>query len=107
MRKSKVFLKFARDIILEVLQAATLKMREAFRSRRSDFAKCNNISTRFYNTIKLHRGEICGWEPRNEFFDFDGIHLSDLGVDQLIEMIILALIHVPRFSFENGLSYEG
>jgi len=38
-----------------------------------------------------------------DFFDNDGIHLSDIGVNQLIEVIILSLKHVPKFNFEKDL----
>jgi hypothetical protein len=78
-------------------------MKEAFRSRHSDFAKCQNISGRFYSTIHSQSGAICRWEPRMDFFDNDGIHLSDIGVNQLIEVIILSLKHVPKFNFEKDL----
>jgi hypothetical protein len=46
---------------------------------------------------------ISSWEPHNELFDFDGVHLSDEGVDALIQQIIKALKHVPKFLFETDL----
>ncbi len=53
--------------------------------------------------IHSPRGEVRGWEPRNELFDSDGVHLSNLGMTEMIIDLVAALKHVPKFKFEVDL----
>jgi len=89
-----------------LFQAAALRMREGIRSVRCDTAKSQNTTKRFFRTIHSPRGEVRGWEPKNELFDSDGVHLSDQGVTELIDDIVAALKHVPKFKFEVDVQHR-
>jgi hypothetical protein len=62
-----------------LFQAAALRMRAGFRNVQSENAKSQNLTRRFFQIIRSMKREIRGWEPKNELFDWDGVHLSDLG----------------------------
>jgi hypothetical protein len=73
-----------------LLQVDALRMREGIRSVQCDFAKSQNTTKRIFKMIHSPTGEVWGWEPRNELFDWDGIHLSNLGETEIIDDIVAA-----------------
>ncbi len=73
-----------------LLQVDALRMHEGIQSVQCDFAKSQNTTKHFFKTIHSPTGEVQGWESRNELFDWDGVHLSNLGMTEMIDDIIAA-----------------